>query len=113
MFGDQWIGLGQPVVDRLPLAWSPGSFSKVTAIANRPFTAEEANWSKDSRLQIVSGADLLMGNVASLRQALPEKVSSPETVSHIYYAGEYGWGVSIAVFRLGNSRFQHIVLQGI
>lgn len=69
---------------------SAGSFSKITAIANRSFSAHEARWPIDDRLQIVSGIDLLAGDAAQISKALAEKVSSVETVSHIYYAGGNG-----------------------
>lgn len=69
---------------------SAGSFSKITAIANRPFTAHEARWPDDDRLQIVSGIDLLAGDDAQISKALADKVSSVETVSHVYYAGKIG-----------------------
>ncbi|PWY72959.1 hypothetical protein BO70DRAFT_413562 [Aspergillus heteromorphus CBS 117.55] len=65
---------------------SPGSFSRVTAIANRAFTADEAQWPKDDRLQIVSGVDLLVGDDAALEKTLTEKIPSVETISHVYYA---------------------------
>lgn len=66
---------------------SPDSFSRVTAIANRPFTAAEARWPQDDRLQIITGIDLLGQDDASFVKALTEKVQSIETVSHVYYAG--------------------------
>lgn len=66
---------------------APGTFSRVTAVANRAFTAEEAQWPTDDRLQIVSGVDLLVGDDAALEKTLAEKISSVETISHVYYAG--------------------------
>ncbi|GKZ56302.1 hypothetical protein AnigIFM49718_001547 [Aspergillus niger] len=65
---------------------APGTFSRVTAVANRAFTAEEAQWPTDDRLQIVSGVDLLVGDDAALEKTLAEKISSVETISHVYYA---------------------------
>ena len=66
---------------------APGTFSRVTAVANRAFTAEEAQWPTDDRLQIVSGVDLLAGDDAALKKTLAEKISSVDTISHVYYAG--------------------------
>ncbi|KAJ5377943.1 uncharacterized protein N7496_005352 [Penicillium cataractarum] len=65
-----------------------GTFAKVTAIANRPFKPEDAGWPRDAgdRLQIVSGIDLSAGDDIALKKALAGKISSVETVSHIYYA---------------------------
>lgn len=67
-----------------------GTFEKVTAIANRPFNLDDANWpyeDGDNRLHIISGIDLLAEDDISLQAILSEKVSSVETVSHIYFAG--------------------------
>lgn len=66
---------------------SPNTFSKITAVANRPFTSEEAKWPRDDRLHIVSGIDLLGGNDSTLQKTLSQKVPSVETISHVYYAG--------------------------
>lgn len=67
-----------------------GTFTKVTAIANRPFKPQDAGWPRqtEDRLQIVSGINLLAADDLSLKQTLVEKVSSVETISHIYYAGK-------------------------
>ncbi|PYH87452.1 hypothetical protein BO71DRAFT_404648 [Aspergillus ellipticus CBS 707.79] len=65
---------------------SPSTFSKVTAVANRAFTHDEAKWPTDDRLQIVSGVDLLVGEDAALQTTLTEKIPSVETISHVYYA---------------------------
>ena len=68
---------------------STQSFSKITAIANRPFTADEARWPRDDRLQIITGVDLLTRNDDALVTTLTEKVPSAESVSHVYYAGNH------------------------
>jgi hypothetical protein len=65
-----------------------GSFSKITAVANRPFAPSDAGWPADDRLEIVSGVDLLASDDDALVKILAGKVSSVETVSHVYYAGE-------------------------
>ncbi|RAL02178.1 SDR family oxidoreductase [Aspergillus ibericus CBS 121593] len=65
---------------------APGTFSKVTAVANRAFTPDEAQWPTDDRLQIVSGVDLLVSDDAVLGKTLAEKIPSAETISHVYYA---------------------------
>ncbi|KAJ6019956.1 hypothetical protein N7499_004134 [Penicillium canescens] len=65
---------------------SPNTFSKITAVANRLFTSEEAKWPRDDRLQIVSGIDLLGGDDTTLQKTLSQKVLSVETISHVYYA---------------------------
>ncbi|KAJ6018428.1 hypothetical protein N7499_002849 [Penicillium canescens] len=65
---------------------APNTFSKITAVANRLFTSEEAKWPRDDRLQIVSGIDLLGGDDTTLQKTLSQKVLSVETISHVYYA---------------------------
>ncbi|KAJ5543896.1 hypothetical protein N7494_005175 [Penicillium frequentans] len=65
---------------------SPNTFSKITAVANRLFTYEEAKWPRDDRLQIISGVDLLGGDDTTLQKILSQKVLSVETISHVYYA---------------------------
>ena len=67
---------------------SPDTFSKITAISHRPFVPEDAGWPKDDRLQIITGIDLLEGDHTSLQEVLKEKVSSVDTVTHLYFAGE-------------------------
>jgi hypothetical protein len=68
---------------------SAGTFSKITAIANRPFTAEDAHWPADRRLEIVTDIDLLAGDDETLSKAMADRVTSVDTVSHVYYAGDY------------------------
>lgn len=88
VFGCSGIN-GWALVNQLLSDPSAKSFSKITAIANRPFTANAARWPQDSRLQIVSGIDLLARNDETLQKSLSGKVSSVETVSHVYYAGNH------------------------
>lgn len=87
VFGCSGIN-GWALVNQLLTGYpSEQTFSRVTAIANRPFTADEANWPQDGRLQIISGIDLLAGDDAALQKTLTARVPSVDTVSHIYYAG--------------------------
>ncbi|PYH42880.1 SDR family oxidoreductase [Aspergillus saccharolyticus JOP 1030-1] len=65
---------------------APGTFSRVTAVANRAFRREEAQWPSDDRLQIVSGVDLLAGDDPALAATLQTEIPSVETISHVYYA---------------------------
>lgn len=69
---------------------SNGAFEKVTAVANRKFMLKDAQWPHvyGNRLQLVSGVDLLVEDDDSLQKVLSEKLSSIETVSHVYYAGK-------------------------
>ncbi|PYI31177.1 hypothetical protein BP00DRAFT_475592 [Aspergillus indologenus CBS 114.80] len=65
---------------------APGTFSRVTAVANRAFSPADAQWPSDDRLQIVSGVDLLAGDDQALAATLREKIPAVETISHVYYA---------------------------
>ncbi len=84
--------IGWALVDQL-LAPYPdaGSFSKVTAVTNRPLNLSECHWPKpDSRrpdLQLVSGVDLRHGDAAQLAEGLKQAVEGIESVTHIYYLG--------------------------
>ena len=63
------------------------SFSKITAILNRPLPPQESQWPEDGRLQVVSGIDLL-ADVSTLRDAFAKaNIAGAETMSHVYYAG--------------------------
>lgn len=87
VFGSSGIN-GWALVNQLLAGYpSVGKFSRITAIANRPFTAAEANWPEDDRLQIVSGIDLLVDNDGALQRMISRNVPFIETVSHVYYAG--------------------------
>ncbi len=84
--------IGWSLVDQL-LAPYPhaGSFSKVTAVTNRPLNVSECHWPQsDSRrpdLQLVSGIDLRHGDAAELAESLKQAVKGIEGVTHIYYLG--------------------------
>ena len=84
--------IGWSLVDQL-LAPYPhaGSFSKVTAVTNRPLNLSESHWPQpDSRrpnLQLVSGIDLRHGDAAGLAESLKQAVKGIESVTHIYYLG--------------------------
>ena len=68
-----------------------GTFSKVTAITNRPLTLKESLWpeTKDDEpiLSIVSGIDLTKGTTEDLESILTEVVPDIATVTHVYYFG--------------------------
>ncbi|KAE8146976.1 hypothetical protein BDV25DRAFT_169498 [Aspergillus avenaceus] len=86
VFGCSGIN-GYALVDQLLSGYpSQTTFAKVTAVSNRPFTAQDAQWPADERLDIVSGVNLLLGDDEALATTLREKIPSFETVSHIYYA---------------------------
>ncbi|PGH26444.1 hypothetical protein AJ80_01942 [Polytolypa hystricis UAMH7299] len=65
---------------------SPGTFSKVTALTNRPLSDEAAQWPKSDKLQLVSGLNLLNeGGVEALKKEMQERVKDISTVSHVYF----------------------------
>lgn len=86
--------IGWAVVDQL-LSSHPdsGSFSKVTAVTNRPLNPRETYWpesesesaerSHSPDLQLISGVDL-RGDVEALKTALSGDI---KTVTHVFYLG--------------------------
>ncbi|OAA62750.1 SirQ [Niveomyces insectorum RCEF 264] len=65
---------------------TPETFGKVTALTNRPLTAEAALWPASPKLQIVSGIDLLTDKgQAGLEAEMQARVPDIETVTHVYF----------------------------
>ncbi|KAH7121051.1 hypothetical protein B0J11DRAFT_490887 [Dendryphion nanum] len=62
-----------------------GVWNKVHALTNRPLSQDQSYWPKDSRLNIVSGIDLLAGSQEDLESELKNKVQGVENVTHVYY----------------------------
>ena len=62
-----------------------GTFAKVTALTNRPLPAEYAMWSRDARLNVVSGIDLMKGSQSDLESVMREKISDIESVTQVFY----------------------------
>lgn len=82
--------LGWAVVDQLLSGYpNAGSFSRVTAVSNRPVKASDTMWSSGSsgspELQLVSGVNLQEDHV---EEQLREKVVAMDTVTHVFYFGE-------------------------
>lgn len=65
-----------------------GIWDGVVAMTNRPLKQEDSLWPADSRLQIVSGVDLLRSQ-DDIERALKEKVKDIEKITHVYYLGKY------------------------
>jgi nucleoside-diphosphate-sugar epimerase len=83
--------IGWALVDQLlSLYPQAGTFSKVTAITNRPLDLSETYWPKSDlhlpELQLVSGIDLRHGDGATLAKSL-KQVKDVENVTHVYYLG--------------------------
>lgn len=90
VFGASGI-IGWSAVNQLLSAFpSPGTFSKVTAVTNRPVPESELHWPQPSpdqpRLQVVSGVNLL-DETADLAGQLREKVTEAEQITHVFYFG--------------------------
>lgn len=91
VFGASGI-LGWSIVDQILKNYpETGSFSKVTALSNRPLSEKDAFWpvggSGNPTLQIVDGIDLTSGTMEEMREKLQSRISDIETVTHIYYFG--------------------------
>ncbi|KAL2828554.1 hypothetical protein BJY01DRAFT_228411 [Aspergillus pseudoustus] len=64
------------------------SFTKVTAVLNRPISQDELHWPSgpDSpSLELISGVDLMQGTGDDLAAQLKEKVPGVEGVTHVFY----------------------------
>ncbi|EXJ84554.1 hypothetical protein A1O3_05223 [Capronia epimyces CBS 606.96] len=89
VFGGSGV-TGWAVVDQLlnddPASGGTGTWSRVTALTNRPLTLEASQWRpKTGQLQIVSGLNLLKGDQDSLEEAMKSKIPDIHTVTHVFY----------------------------
>lgn len=70
---------------------NPGAFVKVTALTNRPINVAESCWpspaDSESELNLISGVNLLEGDVEQFTKALAELVPRISEITHIYYFG--------------------------
>jgi hypothetical protein len=68
------------------------TYSKVTALTNRPLTREEALWPQPGGerpdLNIVSGIDLTQGTTEDVRAKLKEQVPDIDSVTQVHYFGK-------------------------
>ncbi|KAJ5248909.1 hypothetical protein N7468_000360 [Penicillium chermesinum] len=81
--------IGWALVDQLLKHYpAPGTFSKVTAITNRPLDLSKSFWPEKRptgpELELVSGINLSSDGV-SLADILRERVKDIENVTHVYY----------------------------
>ena len=60
------------------------AFRKVTALTNRPLDPETNLWPTSSKLQLISGIDILEGDQQQLEKTLQERASIA-TVTHVYF----------------------------
>jgi nucleoside-diphosphate-sugar epimerase len=61
------------------------TFTRVTALTNRPLSPEAAQWPKSDKLRVVSGLDLLKGSQEDLEESMKQKISGVENVTHVYF----------------------------
>ncbi|KAH7133400.1 hypothetical protein B0J13DRAFT_562310 [Dactylonectria estremocensis] len=65
---------------------APDAFESVTALTNRPLTAEAAQWPTSPKLQVVSGIDILTQKGQSgLEEELKSRVTHMRQVTHVYF----------------------------
>lgn len=76
-----WAIVNQ-ILDGFP---ADNTFTKVTALTNRPLPPETAQWPSSSKLQVVSGLNLLEGDQATLEKTMKDRVPDIENVSHVYF----------------------------
>ncbi|KAF2646054.1 hypothetical protein P280DRAFT_414972 [Massarina eburnea CBS 473.64] len=81
--------IGWSVVNQLLLSYpSPGTFSKITALVNRPLKLEDSFWPNHTpdkpELKLVSGINLVCED-EQFRGKLRENVEDVETITHVFY----------------------------
>jgi len=73
----------------------PGSFSRVTALVNRPLSVDESCWpiSEHPKFQLVSGVDLSKEGRTEeeFRDWLKSNVHDIEGVTHVFYCCQFGF----------------------
>ncbi|KAJ5577504.1 uncharacterized protein N7459_006468 [Penicillium hispanicum] len=82
--------IGWALVDQLLHRYpQAGTFTKVTAVTNRPLDVSQSRWppqdSNRPELQLVSGIDLRRGDGTALAESLKQVVKNIGNVTHIYY----------------------------
>jgi nucleoside-diphosphate-sugar epimerase len=88
---------GWAVVDQLLENYPvEGTFSKVTALANRPLSVADSYWPSPSplrpKLDLISGVNLAEGTVEEFMASLKEKADDIAEVTHAFYFGEFQEG---------------------
>ncbi|CAL5867965.1 uncharacterized protein PFLUO_LOCUS2188 [Penicillium psychrofluorescens] len=61
------------------------TFTRVTALTNRPLPQESSQWPPSEKFQAIDGIDLLAGEQADLDHALKQRVPGIDTVTHVYF----------------------------
>jgi len=88
IFGASGI-TGWSIVDQILKGYpDANTFDKVTALTNRPLSAEDALWPKSDKLQLVSGIDLNTDTQEALDAELKSKIKDIDTVTEVFFFGE-------------------------
>ena len=83
--------IGWSVVNQLLQCYpAEGTFSRVTALVNRPLELEKSFWPKATEstpeLELIAGIDLLCAD-EELEATLKEKIANVDAITHVYYFG--------------------------
>lgn len=85
VFGASGIS-GWAIVNQLLAGYpSKTAFHRITALTNRPLPPEIAQWPSDSRLNVVSGIDLLDGSQDTLEKVMKEKIRGIESTTQVFF----------------------------
>jgi hypothetical protein len=66
----------------------PGIWKRINALTNRPLSQTSTLWPADSRLNLVTGIDLLSGSQEVLTSSM-SKIEGIDEVTHVYYLGKF------------------------
>jgi len=70
---------------------SKTTFSRVSALTNRPLSREASQWPEDPRLFTASDIDVLKGSQHDLETTLRERIPEIETVTQFFFFCESSW----------------------
>lgn len=87
IFGASGIS-GWSLLNQARVYPSPSAFARITGTTNRPTSVKQLQIPQDDRIQLASGIDLTK-SVDEVVSTLKEKVPSIDTVSHVFFTGEY------------------------
>lgn len=88
VFGASGVS-GWAVVNQLLQDYpSPGTWSKVTALTNRPLTFETSQWPTTNKLEIISGLNLLEKAQETFEEQVKSRITDITTVTHVFYYGK-------------------------
>ncbi|CAG8298957.1 unnamed protein product [Penicillium olsonii] len=105
--------IGWSLVNQLLRSYDVASFSRITAVTNRPLNLSESHWPEPDRkqpvLQLVSGVDLRHGDGATLAGCLKEAINDIDTVTHIFYLVFTAIDDDLEEVAVNRSMFQSVI----